>query len=70
MKILVVTVSLLISAFCLQAQTDTTKVKKYQAKPAKTQPFGAEAFKKSKKTIIRWTGNAGFLILSMATPIN
>ena len=67
MKILIVTLTLLVSTICLQAQTDTTKVKKYQAKPAKTQPFGAEAFKKSKKTIIRWTGNAGFLINSRGT---
>ncbi len=67
MKILIVTLTLLVSTISLQAQTDTTKVKKYQAKPAKTQPFGAEAFKKSKKTIIRWTGNAGFLINSRGT---
>ena len=45
-----------------QAQTasDTVKVKKYQAKPPKTQPFGAEAFQKTKGTTLRWTGMAGF----------
>ena len=55
----------------LQGQTtsDTTKVKKYQAKAPKTQPFGHEAFTKSNKTIIRWTGNAGFLINSRGTTI-
>lgn len=69
-KILTLTVAMfLVSTIGANAQTDTVKVKKYQAKPAKTQPFGAEAFKKSKKTIIRWTGNAGFLINSRGTTI-
>ena len=51
--------SLLLLAFALniQAQTDTTKVKKYQAKAPKTQTFGAEAFGKSNKTVIRWLGD-------------
>lgn len=53
----------------LNAQTDSTKVKKYQAKAPKTQPFGAEAFGKSNKTVIRWTGNAGFLINSHGTTL-
>ena len=63
--------SLLFLAFALniQAQTDTTKVKKYQAKAPKTQPFGAEAFGKSNKTVIRWLGMAGFLINSRGTTV-
>lgn len=69
MKVILATLTLFVSTMCLQAQTDTIKVKKYQAKPEKTQPFGAEAFKKSKKTIIRWTGNAGFLINSRGTTV-
>ena len=66
-KIVITLLTFLVSFIGLQAQTDTIKVKKYQAKPAKTQPFGVEAFKKSKKTIICWTGNAGFLINSRGT---
>ncbi len=51
-----------------QSSADTTKKKKYQAKPPKSMVFGKEAFNtKSKKTIIRWTGNAGFLINSRGT---
>jgi L-ascorbate metabolism protein UlaG (beta-lactamase superfamily) len=69
-KVLILTaLTVFVSAICLQAQTDTIKVKKYQAKAPKPQPFGAEAFGKSKKTIIRWTGNAGFLINSRGTTI-
>ena len=43
-----------------QAASDTAKVKKYQAKAPKTQPFGQEAFTATNKPVIRWTGNAGF----------
>lgn len=69
-KIIVLTAVLsFVSVIVLNAQSDTTKPKKYQAKPAKTQPFGAKAFKKSKKTVIRWTGNAGFLINSRGTTL-
>jgi L-ascorbate metabolism protein UlaG (beta-lactamase superfamily) len=68
-KILITTIAFLVLNISLHAQTDTVKVKKYQAKPAKTQPFGAEAFKKTNKTIIRWTGNAGFLINSKGTTL-
>lgn len=42
-------------------------VKKYQAKAPKTQPFGAEAFKVSDKTTLRWLGMAGFFINSRGT---
>jgi L-ascorbate metabolism protein UlaG (beta-lactamase superfamily) len=52
-----------------QIVSDSTKTtqKKYQAKAPKTQPFGAEAFGKSKKTTLRWLGMAGFLINSRGT---
>jgi len=43
--------------------------KKYQARPPATQPFGAEAFKPSNATTIRWLGNAGFLINSRGTTL-
>ncbi len=61
----------LVLVVSVQAQTgtDTTKTKKYQAKPPKTQKFGNEAFTKTNKTIIRWTGNAGFLINSRGTTL-
>lgn len=57
----------------MQAQTakDSTNkpVKKYQAKPAKTQPFGAKAFGPSNKTTLRWLGMAGFFINSRGTTL-
>ena len=43
--------------------------KKYQAKAPSTQPFGAEAFKKSNGTTIRWLGGAGFLINARGTTL-
>jgi L-ascorbate metabolism protein UlaG (beta-lactamase superfamily) len=46
--------------------TQTTQ-KKYQAKAPATQPFGKEAFGKSKNTTVRWLGMAGFLINSRGT---
>ena len=68
-KVLITSLIFLALALNLNAQTDSTKVKKYQAKAPKTQPFGAEAFGKINKTIIRWTGNAGFLINSHGTTL-
>ena len=64
----------LVAANNVQAQSasDTTKKimqKKYQAKAPKTQPFGAEAFKASKKTTLRWLGMAGFFINSRGTTL-
>ncbi|RSK46761.1 MBL fold metallo-hydrolase [Hymenobacter perfusus] len=41
--------------------------KKYQATAAKTQPFGAAAFKSSNKTTLRWLGMGGFFINSRGT---
>ena len=71
MKNIVIRVTMsafLLSALSVEAQTtsDTIKStpKKYQAKAPATQPFGAKAFDKSKKTTLRWLGMAGFLINS------
>ena len=63
--------ALLLSAVTVEAQTASDSIKptqkKYQAKAPPTQPFGAEAFGKSKKTTLRWLGMAGFLINSRGT---
>lgn len=71
--ILLMTIMLLVSSG-LQAQTTTDspgirKEKKFQAKPGRTQAFGAEAFKDSNKTTIRWLGMTGFLINSRGTTL-
>jgi L-ascorbate metabolism protein UlaG (beta-lactamase superfamily) len=52
-----------------QAQSPGTEkpAKKYQAKAPRTQPFGAEAFKKSNDTTIRWLGGAGFFVNTRGT---
>lgn len=53
-----------------QSTVDSTAKKtskKYQAKAPQTQPFGAEAFRSSNKTTLRWLGMAGFLINSRGT---
>ncbi len=63
------TLAFFLIAFSIQAQSGTYTTKKYQAKPPKTQKFGNEAFGKTDKTIIRWTGNAGFLINSQGTTL-
>jgi L-ascorbate metabolism protein UlaG (beta-lactamase superfamily) len=60
---------LFIKSYNIYGQSNNIEVKKYQAKAPKTQTFGKEAFKKSSKTIIRWTGNAGFLINARGTTI-
>ena len=60
--------TLMISGIFATAQTPATP-KKYQAKAPKTQIIGKEAFEKTNKTIIRWTGNAGFLINSHGTTL-
>ena len=63
--------ALLLSAVTVEAQTASDSIKptqkKYQAKAPPTQPFGAKAFGKSKKTTLRWLGMAGFLINSRGT---
>lgn len=66
----------LVSILIVQAQSPTNgkqsaatekKEKKYQARPGKTQNFGAEAFEVSDKTTLRWLGMAGFFINSRGT---
>ncbi len=55
-----------------QHDNDAIKAKterKYQAKAPPTQPFGQEAFGKSKETTIRWLGMGGFLINSRGTTL-
>jgi L-ascorbate metabolism protein UlaG (beta-lactamase superfamily) len=64
--------SLLITVIMLHAQSAADSItkktaKKYQAIAPPTQPFGAEAFKPSKETTIRWLGMAGFLVNSRGT---
>jgi L-ascorbate metabolism protein UlaG (beta-lactamase superfamily) len=44
-------------------------VKRYQARPPATRPFGREAFGAERETVLRWTGNAGFLINSRGTTV-
>jgi L-ascorbate metabolism protein UlaG (beta-lactamase superfamily) len=44
-------------------------VKKYQARPPATRLFGKEAFGAERETVLRWTGNAGFLINSRGTTV-
>lgn len=63
---------ILVSLHHVQAQTtkgNTETKKKYQAKAPKTKPFGAEAFKASNKTTLRWLGMAGFFINSRGTTL-
>src|SRR5918995_2754405 len=65
---------LMLSAFTVQAQVTADTAankpsKKYQAKAPPTQPFGAEAFKASDKTTLRWLGMAGFFINSRGTTL-
>lgn len=56
-----------------QSSTDSSKTgpkeKKYQAKAPATQSFGADAFKPSKQTTLRWLGMAGYFINSRGTTI-
>lgn len=70
MKVWVIILFVLASSVVVEAQADSTAAKKkYQAKPPATQPFGEKAFQKSNKTVIRWLGNAGFLINSRRTVV-
>jgi L-ascorbate metabolism protein UlaG (beta-lactamase superfamily) len=65
----VVTTCALAFGVSAQAPQDATPKKKYQARPPATQPFGEEAFAASSDTVLRWTGNAGFLINSRGTTV-
>ena len=68
-----ITVLTLLISVSANAQTTSDSVsvteKKHQAKAPKTQPFGKEAFGKSKETTLRWLGMAGFLINSRGTTV-
>ncbi|WP_298613004.1 MBL fold metallo-hydrolase [uncultured Odoribacter sp.] len=66
MKITVLAIAALsVSVVSLQAQSVYNE--KGQAAPPPTQPFGAEAFEPTDHTVIRWLGNAGFLVNSRGT---
>jgi len=75
MKTLVMTYVVVFSLllFSVEGKTQTisdstiSPQKKYQARAPQTQPFGSEAFDKSKQTTLRWLGMAGFLINSRGT---
>src|SRR6187397_2460834 len=63
-------IALSLSTQQVSAQTDSIDkktTKKHHAKAPLTKPFGAEAFKSSKVTTIRWLGMAGFLVNSWGT---
>jgi phosphoribosyl 1,2-cyclic phosphodiesterase len=67
--IAVVTTCALAISVSAHTPQDATSTKKYQARPPATQPFGKEAFAASADTVLRWTGNAGFLINSRGTTV-
>lgn len=74
MKFLLSIFTLFMLTIRVQAQSTSDSVtkksdKKYQAKAPKTQPFGAEAFKPSNKTTLRWLGMAGFFMNSRGTTL-
>jgi len=53
-----------------QSSSPTQAVpKKYQAKAPATQPFGAEAFRPSTQTTLRWLGMGGFMLNSRGTTL-
>lgn len=56
-------------ALASKCEVESTNKKNYQARPPATQPFGAAGFSPSEETIIRWLGNAGFLINSRGTTL-
>ena len=69
MKTIFFTIVFLVSTIAglAQSSAESTQKKLYQAKAPLTYPFGAEAFKSSKGTTIRWLGMAGFLVNSRGT---
>lgn len=56
-------------ALASKLEIEAAEKKNYQARPPATQPFGAAAFGQSDETVIRWLGNAGFLINSRGTTL-
>jgi L-ascorbate metabolism protein UlaG (beta-lactamase superfamily) len=73
MKILILaSLYILVSVINVNGQGDNASKKvekKYQAKAPTTQPFGKEAFAKSKTTVLRWLGMGGYLINSRGTTL-
>jgi L-ascorbate metabolism protein UlaG (beta-lactamase superfamily) len=73
MKILILaSLYILVSVINVNGQADNASKKvekKYQAKAPTTQPFGKEAFAKSKTTVLRWLGMGGYLINSRGTTL-
>ena len=66
----IASIAFLVLTINVDAQkTGTIKVKKYQAKAPKTNPFGVEAFAKSNKTTMRWLSMAVFLVNSRGTTL-
>ena len=74
-RILLILVIVLMVFSCQQTKKENTDNKetkteeKYQAKAPPTQSFGAEAFKESDGTTLRWLGMAGFFINSRGTTL-
>lgn len=56
-------------ALASKLEIEAEQKKNHQARPPATQPFGTAAFEKTDETIIRWLGNAGFLINSRGTTV-
>lgn len=63
------TLTVAVKAQTTQENTEKNNsvIKKYQAKAPPTQFFGAEAFKPTNQTVIRWLGMGGFFINSRGT---
>lgn len=69
MGILLSGILMLWPAFSPDTSAQVRYTEKGQAYPSSTRHFGKEAFGKSDSTVIRWLGNAGFLINSRGTCI-
>ena len=58
---------LILGGIVLNIKAQFSYNEKGQAIPPASQPFGKEAFESTGHTVIRWLGNAGFLINSRGT---
>lgn len=58
---------LILGGIVLNIKAQFSYNEKAQAIPPASQPFGKEAFEPTGHTVIRWLGNAGFLINSRGT---
>lgn len=67
--LIMLTLTVALKAQTTQENTEKNNsvIKKYQAKAPPTQFFGAEAFKPTNQTVIRWLGMGGFFINSRGT---